>query len=176
MSLTNGRRIAIVRSVLALVAVLPMLMPPGMCLCQLAACPAPTPADGSSIPSPTPAFNSAPVITSSACACHRCGHEAAAEPDAATDAPAIPDDLPHPPDHSPGPCSGDHHPDCPVLTGLSQRLAVLADIAGSEWMQPVAVAIAFAGICEDICHSHRTPDTSTASTAPLFIAHCALLI
>jgi len=65
-----------------------MLMPSGMCLCQLVTCGEP-----------------AAVQTSGS-------------PSGPTHATLVP---------GPCPCPRDHHPDCPVLTGLSIRVAVLAD-------------------------------------------------
>ena len=159
---------AIFRQLLSLFAILPMLLPSGMCLCQcqgpvapaattdvLAATdPLPAPHDGcrSGCCNGTdgPALNFAPTPIARSFESVR--HD----------------------DRTPSPHK--HNPDCPVVTGISPRLAVAPCSA--------------LGACLPIADSrlaralpHFKPATApsdcniaTIAATPLFISHCALLI
>jgi hypothetical protein len=159
------RGIPIARSVLALVAVLPMLMPSGMCLCQWSSAgPTATPTGGVSPAAKPPG----PV-----CGCHHCHKhdgEAADDGDDTRVGTQRPGRVP-----DPGPCPRDHRPDCPVVTGLSIRVAVLADAtagyvcrpaSAAEWACPPTAAVT----------SRGPPGPAAVPSSPLFISHCALLI
>jgi len=140
-----------------------MLMPSGMCLCQLVTCGEPAAVQTSGSPSGPPSAAGA------------CPHW-----DTHGNAPALDDDSVDPsgPTHAtlvpgPCPCPRDHHPDCPVLTGLSIRVAVLADTVVGQG----AASIVPTGWACPAVSSGLLPDPPGAEPqAPLFISHCALLI
>ena len=169
-------RVLIVRAVLVVLvvlAVLPMFMPPGMCLCQFASAAAPVSGSEQFTTSAVAEPTIAPV--NDAC-CKRCGRHLDPEPAAPADSEPPSTPLPRPADPpKPAPPAQDHRPDCPVVTGLSLWTAVLADSLGGEWFQPVGMSVE--AIRAEATDSHR-PDRGppTAPSAPLFISHCTLLI
>jgi hypothetical protein len=129
-----------------------------MCLCQLA----PYGSSPTAEPPPAPA-----------CACHLPGihdAEAAAGGDETLVATQGPSRVP-----DPGPWPPNHCPDCPVVTGLSVRVAVLADTTAGHECRPASAAD-WAGPLTAPAIGRGPPDPIAIPPTPLFISHCTLLI
>lgn len=160
------RRIPIGRSLLALVAVLPMFMPSGMCLCQLVPC--------SRVATPTGDISPTPEPAAVACACHHPGIHDRGDADHDGDETVVAVQSPNRvPD--PDSCPQDHRSDCPVLTGLSLRVAVLPDLAADQVCPPVCAAD-WAGPRTAPAITRGPPESIATPNSPLFISHCTLLI
>lgn len=154
-----------IRPVLSLLAVLPMLMPPGMCLCQL------VPARAGGFGSyPTSAADRDPIRHADGCRCESCREPSApTEPANGTRPDLLPTDGPRPAPLPGWPC-------CPaVLNVAGVNTAVL--------VTPVLLPCAFPAAPVDFaaappCSPFTRPDRDSAPSydPPLFICHCALLI
>lgn len=158
------------RTVASFLALLPMLMPPGMCICQfvpienVSATPlAASPDRRGSVPHATDPRPD--------CNCNSCRHARAA-----TVAPERGDGQPAwPPGGAPSaPGSGKHWPGClaamgdvPLATTVVP-VAVQADVAATSFLTPVAAAV--------VSPDRVAPAPPPTASLPLFISHCALLI
>lgn len=154
------------RIFLLLVLGLPMLMPPGMCVCQFAPC---VGAESNSTPAFEPRSASEPTEGKRCC----CDRRLKAERDEASrpdDPKPAPGRLPlH--DNQPA----DHGPNCPVVTGGSLVTAVLPVVAlhlafadvGIYTSLPTARAVR--AVLSDRLSSYGT-------SPPVYLAHCSLVI
>lgn len=177
MSIVGKRGILIVRSTLAMLAILPMLLPSGMCWCQFA-CEteslSPSGFENSSLPSEaTWVATSAPEVGACKRCCRRNATSAGESNAPTTTQPSAVSPPPHYCDPTP---PQDPQSDCPVLTGLSPRLAVVTDSIASVFIVAEAGPVEFVVPVATTWYVSADVDTSTPATAPLFISHCALLI
>jgi len=147
-------------------------MPPGMCLCQFA--PAATPTSDST--NPISATAAMPTTAHARACCEACARHIDAEPaepeDEDSDATPISHAAGPQMPGKPSPCK---LPDCPVVTGRSLWLAVLADSLGAEWFHAVDLSVEAAGFEPG---GSPFPDSipSLTQSVPLFISNCTLLI
>jgi hypothetical protein len=160
------------RVLLTILAGLPMLMPPGMCICQFVPCGR---ASGDETRLPLPAVGAVSVEADSGPSCG-CGHrrsrsqQVTQEPGKPGGWQSIPVDHP-----SPGPLAGQHAPGCPAaMTAATEKVAlptfqvhtllVLAlDCTG---FTPVSVEV----------NSAAERVTIRPHSPPLFLSFCTLLI
>lgn len=152
-----------IRPVLSLLAVLPMLMPPGMCLCQFV--PARAGGSGTS-PSPTPAE----ARHADDCRCESCR---------TSDAPSAPADdtrTNHQPTDGSRPAPRPGWPCCPVaLNAAGANTAVPIAPVLLPFTFPAGPVDLVTGLpCSPFARPDR--DHEPSHGPPLFICHCALLI
>jgi hypothetical protein len=162
----------IVRSVLVAMAILPMFMPPGMCLCQLAPTARPTPDPTIS----TTARAVRPIAAHPTACCEACAQHFDADPEESEDQDSDSTPIAHAAGpQKPGKSSPCKLPDCPVVTGRSLWTAVLANSLGAEWFHAAELSVEVAGL-EPV--GSPCPDSfpSLAQSVPLFISNCTLLI
>lgn len=156
-----------IRPVLSLLAVLPMLMPPGMCLCQFV----PARAGGSgALPSPVPAPTRVGTRHGDCCRCESCR---------TSDTPsALADDTRtnHQPTDGPRPAPRPGWPCCPaVLNAPGANTAVPTAPVLLTFTFPAGPVDLVTGLpCSPFDHADR--DHEPSHGPPLFICHCALLI
>ena len=162
-----------IRVWLTLLAVLPMLVPQGICLCQFLPCEQPA-------STPTAESTLSPVAAkTSSCSCSRHSSRGASSDrqgpgegrqvhaSIASAAP-LPEERSSPLPHS-------HMPGCPALTAASARSAVL----------PVWTPVGLLSVAEGFATAVRPhPDVTRAlshdlllfTSTPIYLSHCALLI
>lgn len=156
---------------LVLLLILPMLLlPPGMCICQFVpignAPAAPVPASPDRQPSVGPASNLQPDRACDSC----CRTRTAAVPECGDDWPTQP-----PAERPSAPGPGKHWPGCPAAIGDLPLNAAVPPVKVQADL--VATASFFTPITETVVSPDRTaPLPPPASSPPLFISHCALLI
>lgn len=156
------------RALVLLLMLPPMLMPPGMCICQF------VPVGTAS--NPLPASSSRELSAShdasprADCTCASCRSQTgSALPTGSDNQPTQSDDGPS----RPGP--GKHWPGCPAAADAAPfnmvvpAVTVQADlVAAAGFFTPVEVAV--------VSPVRPTPVPSPAHSPPLFISHCTLLI
>lgn len=156
------------RALVLLLMLPPMLMPPGMCICQFV----PT-GTASAPPSASPVRElSASHDTNprADCTCASCRSQAGAA------LPADSDNQPSPGDDGPSRHEpGKHWPGCPAAADATPfnmvvpTVTVQADlVAAAGFFTPVVVAV--------VSPVRATPIPAPAYSPPLFISHCTLLI
>lgn len=152
----------ILRSLLVALAVLPFLMPSGMCLCQCAH------ADDADHATTVGAISHSPHADSDR-PCERCCSRHSVPPTEQSS------DRRHGESKPPTPRTPTHHPDCPVLVGLFVRVAPPLASASAEVAQPglTLLSVRIAPIRAEVT---GPPADSKHSVGSLFISHCALLI
>lgn len=153
------------RSLVLLLVGLPLLMPPGMCVCQLVPCGSAQAAPVATATAPTPP---APEE----CCCKK---RAAAAPTTGDKAGAWSQSSPdrH---HPTSPDSGKHQPGCPAATGFVVEARVtLPPSPVSLHIDLAPVPVAF--VAEVGTARSPAPErTQRLPIAPIFIAQCTLLI
>jgi hypothetical protein len=155
----------IVRQLLSLFAILPMLLPSGMCLCQF---------ECALEPDTLSTCTTEHQVSSSIDQCEHCrGHAIAATvlPPAVGDSSLLHFEQP---DSNPAP--HEHQSDCPIVTGLSPRLAVVNLMTDVEWLHPAGSLFAIVVGVAGPRHAPAEFGTSSFVATPLFLSHCALLI
>lgn len=156
------------RTVLAFLALLPMLMPPGMCICRLAPVVRAAP-NTQSVVSDNKTVVAHDTNAKSGCSCDSCRSQTS--PVAGTDRTNPPTTR----DESPSEEPFKHSPSCPAatdatpLTLLVQPTTIPHDaVATLNFLTPVHSLFVFA--------VRPASSTMRTSAPPLFISHCALLI
>ena len=147
----------------------PLLMPPGMCICQLV----PTTSASTTPPSapaeqPTASHAASPRPD---CTCYSCRSQAA------SGAPEHGDrHLAQTPTEEPfGPEPGKHWPGCPAAVGSAPLVVVLPTVTTP--VDLAAITTSFAPAAETVVSAIRAvPVSAPAVSPPLFISHCTLLI
>lgn len=156
---------------LSLVAILPMLLPSGMCMCQFVSACGPS---HSSHPSNSyPPASETPVVTQqTGTACKNCcRNKLVAGPK--TEKEASPESK-KPNREDSDPQGGKN--DCPVVTGLSPRLAVMPFSVSLLCILADTRLVVFNTILIKPSVSAITTSDSCRSSSPLFISQCSLLI
>lgn len=152
------------RAVITFLIAVPMLMPPGMCICQFA--PTETPAAGTrAVAARTPAVGHSSNAGRN-CRCDSCREQAPA-PDGQEPTPA------GSPTH-PGP--GKHAPGCPALLGDTPTKMASPALALHLDANPVPGFVS--AVVEPNRARGRDRDAAghADSSPPLFLSHCSLLI
>ena len=150
------------RTLLLLAVGLPMLMPPGVCVCQFV----PYEPGGAAEPARTVDVSAALQDSADAQRCGCCRRDRSSGGDFTHGAA---------PAKNPGPVPGKHWPGCPAAIGAAPvKVAVPAPTP----FQPDAPACLFvAHTAEPRLPSVSADFTSTAPAAPpLYLSHCTLLI
>lgn len=153
------------RALVLLLILPPLLIPPGMCICQFVPI-----GKASAAPTPSPHASVGQAAgPRSDCTCDSCRRSRTA---------AVPergDDRPTPPPGGPVPVPGKHWPGCPAVGGLAPLSTVVlpapvqADLVlAPDFYTPIAES--------DIPLDRTAPASPPFSSPPLFISHCALLI
>lgn len=162
------------RAVVAFLAGLPMLMPPGMCLCQFL-----PRGEEFTAPPARQALSSGEVADASdeTCDC-RCGHrhQRANRDDSAPDEiktalrSAALSDCERPTSHLPA----NHQPGCPAATGASPTKTPMAAVPAQtpDLAAGVVTLLGDADSCNRMCHEPMAAPLAP----PLFLSHCSLLI
>jgi hypothetical protein len=156
------------RALLAILVGLPMLMPPGMCLCEYLPCPD----ESSTIVDSVSVDENASECQSTHC---RCGHRrhrpsAAQQPTRVVKRSAGIGVY-----SAPVPYSDRHHPGCPATIG---PISVQASLRNTPVLMPIpmiAPEVAFSSVI-DSNFTAPVQDTSSPPSNPRYIAHCSLLI
>lgn len=159
------RSVPIVRSVLVLFALLPQLMPPGMCVCQLPArftsgLAAVAPAVREA-PDDAPATLSPPTERT----CKRCGCKSAGPADREPLSDPGPVQAPASTSTPQGPGSPDRD-DCPVMTGVSLLVTVLVDQVGVDSSTATRVVLVLASLTPPVRHQDLNADSHFPLSAP----------
>lgn len=156
------------RALVLLLMLPPMLLPPGMCVCQFVPV--------GTVPAPLSASRDRELSAShdanprADCTCASCRSRAGAAPSEGGDnAPTPRDDGPSRPE------PGKHWPGCPAAADATPfnmvvpTVTVQADLAAATgFFTPVEVAV--------VPPVRATPVPAPAYSPPLFISHCTLLI
>lgn len=161
---------ATVRTAVSLLALFPMLMPPGMCICQF------VPVEN--VPA-VPVSTSSPVTPVAGhagarrdCSCESCRERRASEGRDEGDARRTP---PH--DETPSqPGQGKHWPGCPAAVGAAPLTVVLPAVTVHA---DVDTAVSFtSSVAEPVGSIRHAGEwvSPQAKSPPLFLSHCALLI
>ena len=154
-----------------------MLMPSGMCLCHFACAGEST--IQSNLPRSPSALASVVVGTSvpKIPACKHCStRQAAPSFEQKSLLVSVPSSLPHSPVDPDSTPPGNHQPDCPVLVGVSPRLAVLTDSTSTGWAKQVAIQEAYILPKVNVESALADSELLPTETIALFISHCSLLI
>jgi hypothetical protein len=156
------------RAVLAILVGLPMLMPPGMCLCEYLPCPD----ESSTIVDSLSVDENASECQSNHC---RCGHRRH-RPSAAEQPTRIVKTSAGIGVHSaPVPHSDKHHPGCPAAIG---PISVQASPRNAPVLMPIPIIAPEVAFSSVIASNVNVPvqDTSPLPLNRRYIAHCSLLI
>ncbi len=154
------------RTIVTYLAVLPMLMPPGVCVCQLvpggraAAATAPPPPTGHA------------ADGRRGCVCASCRER---QPEAGTSTSDGPGDRPS--DDGPRrPVPAEHWPGCPAADGAMPPTSVVPpSVTGHLALDLPGTALCPAADVVTAPVRPGPPALSAGSPPPLFISHCALL-
>ncbi len=159
------------RALVLLLMLPPMLMPPGMCICQFVPIGKVPVAPVSALPDRQSSVGHASNPRPD-CTCDSCRHSrtASAVPEGGNDQPT------QPPTGGPsGPGPGKHWPGCPAAVGDVPLNAAVPHVKTQADL--VATTNFFTPITETLVSRDRTqPVPSPTSSPPLFISHCTLLI
>ena len=155
------------RAVLTFLIAVPMLMPPGMCICQFASAGS---ACSPSAPLTAPLHDGGHPASVDCC-CDSCRERAGA-----ISAVSQEEEKPRPPDRPASPHPGKHAPGCPAALGdIPNKMATAAVMLHLDASPAVgfvsAVVPATAPRSRD-----RDIENFAVVSPPLFISHCALLI
>lgn len=160
------------RLLLTFLVGLPMLMPPGMCLCQFLPCGRAS-ADDKQQPTPGQVTVSSGGDAAPSCGCRR----RQSDSEQAKQEPGKPGGWENiPVEHSsPDRLPGQHAPDCPAaFTTATERVALLTfQVQALACLAPVFVGVVPASV------QSNTPVYGVPShvhSPPLFLSHCTLLI
>jgi hypothetical protein len=160
------------RVLLTILAGLPMLMPPGMCICQFVPCGRAS-ADETRLPVPTDGAVTVAVDSGPSCGC---GHRRS-QSQQAKQKPGKPGGLENiPVDHSaPNPLPGQHAPGCPAaLTAATEKVA----LPTSQLQTLLVLALDFVGSAPVSSEMDGPSERVTIRphSPPLFLSYCTLLI
>lgn len=151
------------RAVLTVLIAVPMLMPPGMCLCQFAS--------AASACSPSAPLHDAGHPASVDCCCDSCRERAGA-----ISAVSQEEEKPRPSDRPASPHPGKHAPGCPAALGdIPNKMATAAVTLHLDASPAVGFVSAVVSATAPRSHD-RDIETVAIIALPLFISHCALLI
>jgi hypothetical protein len=152
------------RAVITFLIAVPMLMPPGMCICQLA--------PAGQVSGAKPVFERQETVSHSVaargtCRCESCREQQAPGSDGRKQTPTGSPAQPEPGKHAPG---------CPALLGdmptkmAATALTLLLDAS------PVSAFVSAIVETDSLRWRDRDTTAVTASPPPLFLAYCSLLI
>lgn len=158
------------RTVVSLLALLPMLMPPGMCVCQFL----PAERAHASLAPVSPALPPVPVHADARrdCSCDSCRERAATN--VRDEAAGRRTPPAHDPPSRPGPV--EHWPGCPAAIGAAPLTVALPSVTIHIHVDAPAP---FTTPQVEPVSTHDRPLTRVMSphaSPPLFLSHCALLI
>lgn len=162
------------RSVAVVLALLHLLMPPGMCLCNLVPCHA------SADPRTPPRTGeseavAAPVERGSCCCKQRRARQTEAPTRERAKLPAQGCDLPQSTNDSDSPATPGHLPGCPALAPMVNRVALPTGCAAGWVILPCAAPCSTTLISGSIA-SPFVDQPSTSTACSLFLTQCTLLI
>lgn len=146
------------RAFVAFLAALPLLLPPGMCICRFVPC-----AD-CSVPHEEHVTNSSAdeLTQCSKCSAHR------AQPETSTGESAT--------KNSPGHSHQDHAPWCTAITGDADRVATESVSVPTEYVTVLNGYVANFEWATVVPSRSRDFVAASIPSPPLYVSHCALLI
>jgi hypothetical protein len=147
----------VLRALLFLLAALPTLLPPGVCACRFA--------PDHRADAGTASTDTLSAVSTNHCECCPQIPAGASQQVASESAPDAPEPC--------SPCD-QHAPGCPAVVAATPALPAAPAAAPDVGLVPATRVVALVALADSISRSGIPP--ARASSAPLFVSHCSLLI